>query len=467
MQFANTVVIGSGPGGYVAAIRLAQLGVETTLIEKGPMGGVCLNWGCIPSKAYISAAKVVEHIESAGDIGIKVSHPEIDLAKMKDWKDGIVSRLTTGIRALLTKAGVTIVEGRARLTGGSSLEIEGKNGKTTLAFANAILATGSRSLEIPPFPYDGESVISSTEALDLTKIPKSLCVIGGGVIGLEIGMYLSAFGTQVTVVEMMDQILPGTDPDIVKALSRVLKKRGIKVMTSTRAKGFEKKGKELVVQVDDAKGKAQSIACDKILVSVGRKPNSEDLGLEQAGVTLDERGFIRVDHQLRTSNPQIFAIGDVTGGALLAHKASKEGLVAASVIAGAEQEVYDVRAMPAAVFTDPEIAMVGLTEEAAKSAGHEIKVGRYPFTAHGKAMASRETEGFIKIIADAKDDRVLGVHIIGYGASDLISEAALAIEMGATSEDIALTVHPHPTMGETMMEAAEAVHGMAIHMFKS
>ncbi|MCB9831786.1 MAG: dihydrolipoyl dehydrogenase [Planctomycetes bacterium] len=463
MKSFDAVVIGAGPGGYVAAIRLGQLGVKTAIIERENVGGVCLNWGCIPSKAYIQAAKLFEGIHGAAEVGITVAAPAIDLKKTRAWKDSIVQRLTGGVSMLLQKAGVEIIKGQARFTGPTSLVVEGAEGKQEIGFRNAMIATGSRSLEIPPFPYDGKDVISSTEALDLDAVPKHLCVIGGGVIGLEIGMYLNAFGAEVTVVEMMDQVLPGVDAEVVKTLGRVLKKRKIKVHTSTKALGYSGKGGKLEVEIEDQKGKRSKIACDKILVSVGRRPNSENLGLDQAGVQTDKRGFIPVDQQLRTNVANIFAIGDVAGGMLLAHKASKEGLVAAAVIAG-KNEIYDVRAMPGAIFTEPEVATVGLSEEQARAAGHEVAVGRFPFTALGKSLAARDTEGFVKIVSDKKTDLVLGVHIIGAHASDLISEAALAIEMGATVEDIALTVHPHPTLGESLMEAAEAVHGMAVHI---
>ncbi|MFT7617111.1 MAG: dihydrolipoamide dehydrogenase [Planctomycetota bacterium] len=465
MKRAQAVVIGAGPGGYVAAIRLAQLGVQTVIIERDELGGVCLNWGCIPSKAYIGAADVFSSIQHADEIGIKTAKPTIDLDKTRQWKDTIVKRLTTGIGGLLTNAGVETVFGEARFKDKNTLIIKDKDGKESeLGFDNCMIGTGSRSLEIPPFPYDGKDVISSTEALDLTKVPKDLCVIGGGVIGLEIGIYLNTFGANVTVVEMLDQVLPGIDPEIVKALSRELKKKKIKVHTKTKALGYTGKNGKLEVQIEDAKGKKSSIPADKILVSVGRRPNTESLALDKVGVELDARGFIKVNNKLQTNQPNIYAIGDVCGGMLLAHKASKEGLVAAAVIAG-QNEVYDVKAMPGAIFTVPEIATVGLTEDEAKAKGHEVRVGKFPFAALGKALASRHTEGFVKIVSDKETDLVLGVHVIGAHASDIISEACLAIEMGACAEDIALTVHPHPTLGESMMEAAEAVHGMAVHMF--
>jgi dihydrolipoyl dehydrogenase len=465
MERYQAVVIGAGPGGYVAAIRLGQLGLKTAIVERGELGGVCLNWGCIPSKAYINAAKIIEHIESASEIGILGGgETSVDMSKLKTWKDGVVKRLTDGIGFLLEKNGVTILRGDASFADANTLTLKSDKGETQVAFDQAIIATGSRSIEIPPFPFDGEKVLSSRHMLGLTEVPKHLVVIGGGVIGLEMGMYMRRFGSEVSVVEMMPQVLPGTDPQIVKTLSRSLKKKGVKVYTETKALGFSGTKGKLEVEIEDKKGKKSKLPASKILVSIGRRPNTETLGLDKVGVKTDERGFVAIDHQLRTSVPHIFAIGDVAGGALLAHKASKEGLVAASVIAG-QPEVYDVRAMPAAVFTDPEIATVGMTEEEAKAAGHEIRVGNFPFTALGKALATRESEGFAKVIADAETDLILGVHIIGHDAANLISEAAVAIESGLTAEDLALTVHPHPTLGESLMEAAEAVHGQAIHIY--
>ena len=464
MKKINTVVIGSGPGGYVAGIRLGQLGVPALVVEKDNYGGVCLNIGCIPSKAFISAAKLFHQIGKASDIGIQAAAPTVDLAKMKAWKDTVVARLTGGIKSLLENSGTKVMKGEAKFVGPKKLQVTGATGVEEIEFENCVIATGSRPIEIPPFPFDGKDILSSTHALDLTEVPKRMLVIGGGVIGLEIGMYLNRFGTELTVVEMLDQILPGTDSEIVKTLGRELKKRGVKVHTETKALGFKKTAQGIEVKVEDKAKKEATIVCDKVLVSIGRKPQSQGIGLEAAGVKVNERGFIPVDNQFRTNVGHIFAIGDVNGQWLLAHKASKDGLVAAAVIAGGK-DVYDVRAMPWGIFTDPEIGGVGLSEDDAKKKGIEVKIGKFPFTALGRAVAMRETEGFVKIVADAKDDRVLGVQIIGPEAADLVAEATFAIEMGATAEDIALTVHSHPTLAESLMEAAEAVHGKAIHIF--
>jgi len=457
-------VIGAGPGGYVAAIRLAQYGVKTTLVEKEPrLGGVCLNWGCIPSKAYIQAAKLWEQIGAAGEVGISVKDPAVDLGAMKSWKDGIVQRLTGGIAELMKRNGVDVIHGTASFTGKNTIEIAGKDGKQTLKADNFVIATGSSSIEIPGFKYDEKTILSSTGALDLTDVPESLCVIGGGVIGLEIGQYLMKFGTKLTVVEMLDQLLPGTDPDCVKVVARKLKKGKAVVHLKSKAAGCKVTESGVEVTVETPK-KTETIKVEKVLVAVGRRPNSKGLGLEKAGVQLDPRGFVQVDKQLRSTNSHVFAIGDVAGPPLLAHKGSKEGLVAAAVIAGKPDEI-DVRAMPAAIFTSPEIASVGITEADAKKAGRAVNVGAFPMAASGRALAGRETDGLVKIIADKNTDELLGAHICGPSASDLIAEAALAIESGLSAEDLALTVHTHPTLSETMMEAAEDVHRMAVHIY--
>ena len=465
MTTYQACVIGAGPGGYVAAIRLAQLGIKTAIVERDMLGGVCLNWGCIPSKAFIGASKLWDKIKTAGEMGITASDLALDLDKMRVWKDGVVKKLTDGIGYLLKMNGVTVHRGDAKFVQKDAIEITGADGKKELVKAEQFLvATGSRPFDLPSFPVDGKRIITSTEALDLKAVPKSMLVLGGGVIGLEIGTYLAKFGAAVTVVELMDQVLPGTDPDLVDVVMRGLKKKGVKVMTGTKAVGASVRADGVDVKVQTPKGE-ETLAVDVVLVSIGRKPNSNDMGLDAAGVKVGPKGFIEVDGAMRTSNPKIFAIGDVAGGMLLAHKASKEGLVAANVMAG-HKDVYDVAAMPAATFTDPEIGTVGLSEAEAKKKGYDIKTAKFPFGALGRAIAGRETDGLIKMVVDAKDDRILGVGIVGANASDLIAEAALAIEAGLTAEDVALTVHAHPTLAESMMEVAEAVHGKAIHIFQ-
>jgi len=456
----DVIVIGAGPGGYVAAIRLGQLGKKVLVVERERLGGVCLNVGCIPSKAVIHAAKTAKLVRGAHELGIRADFAGIDAKKLQAWKRGVVEGLTGGIAQLFKANKVDHVLGTARLTGPRTAEVRTREGATeTVEFQHCILATGSRPVEIPGFKFDGKAVLDSTGALDLDEIPRRLVVIGGGFIGLEIGQAYAALGSEVAVVEMMDQLLPGQDAEIVRVVERHLKKQGVKVFTRAKAKGFD--GKEVKVEVE---GKEERLAADKVLVAVGRRPNTEDLGLHAAGVLAPERsGLLKVDRQMRTNVASIFAIGDIVPGPALAHKASKEGTVAAAAIAGDAGAAMDARAIPWAVFTDPEVATVGLTEEQAKAQGHTVKVGRFPFAASGRARSTNETDGFVKVVADAGTDVLLGVHIVGPEASNLIAEAALAIEMGATAKDLALTIHVHPTLPEAIMEAAEGVHGQMIH----
>lgn len=460
MSSFDVVVIGAGPGGYVAAIRLSQLGKKVAVIEKENVGGVCLNVGCIPSKAMIHASEVFRNLQHAEEFGISIKGAKLDPIKLQSWKESVVKKLTGGVAQLLKAHKVTLLKGEGKLTTAFSLEV----GSEIVEFENAIVATGSSPVIIPGFAPDGKTVGTSTEALNYPEIPKKLCVIGGGYIGLELAMAYAGFGSQVTVIEALGQLLTGVDSDLVKIVERELKRRHVTIKLKTKALGWQSVKKGAVVVLESDKGE-EKVEADKILVAVGRRPNSKNIGLEAAGVQTDARGFIKIDSQCRTSVQNIFAIGDVAGGMLLAHKASKEGLVAAAVIAG-QNEIYDVRAMPAVVFTTPEIAYVGLTETEAQAKGQKIKVGRFPFQASGKALATGETEGFVKVMSDPETDLILGIGIVGAHASNLIGEACLAIEMGATAEDLALTVHPHPTLTETLMEGAEAVHGKAIHIFQ-
>jgi len=463
---ADAVVIGSGPGGYVCGIRLGQLGVKTIVVEKESPGGVCLNVGCIPSKALIHAAKTFEKLSKSESMGIKISGtPKVDMEQMQTWKGGIVKKLTGGVKQLLKANGTQFVMGTARLAKGSGgahrVIVEGKDGETTIVAKNVVLATGSRPIVIPGFDIDQKKVIDSSGALALTSVPKRMVVIGGGYIGLELGTVYAKLGTEVTVVEALDSLLSGMDRDCVKVVARKLKKMGVDVKLNTLAKGWKKSGKAMSVTVE-GKGGEESIATDVVLVSVGRRPNSENLGLEKLGVTT-ERGFVSVDDKLATNVPGIYAIGDLCGGMLLAHKASKEAEVVAEVIAG-HNAAMDVRTIPAVVFTDPEVASSGMTEEEASAAGHELKVGKFPFAALGRAMSVNDTDGFAKVVADAQSNEILGWHIVGNGASDLISEGALALEMGAELYDMSLTVHPHPTLSEALMEASAAALGEAVHV---
>ncbi len=464
----DAVVIGAGPGGYPTGIRLGQLKVKTAVVEREYMGGVCLNVGCIPSKAVIHAAKMFDKMGHADDIGISIAaKPVIDMKKMQEWKGTVVNKLTSGVRTLVKGNGSTIIEGTARLAksgpDGHRVIVTSSKGETTLIAKNVVIATGSRPMEIPGFKIDQQRIIDSTGALALDAVPARLIVIGGGYIGLELGMAYAKLGSKVTVVEATPGLLGSMDKDCVAVVARKLKKMGVEVMLDAKAKSWEDKGDRAVLTVELKDGKAATIDADKILLSVGRRPNTENLGLEEAGVALDKRGYIVADDQLRTNVPGIYAIGDVIGGMMLAHKATKEGEVVAEIIAGHKAAV-DVRTIPAVVFTDPEIASAGLTEDEAKAKGHQVKVGKFPFAALGRALGVNDTEGFAKSIVDAKTEEILGIHIVGNGASDLISEAALAIEMGAVAQDLNLTVHPHPTLSEALREATAAAIGEAVHV---
>ena len=463
----DAVVIGAGPGGYPCGIRLGQLKVKTLVIEREYWGGVCLNVGCIPSKAVIHAAKTFDKMSHADELGITVSKPTIDMKKLQAWKGGVVSKLTGGVKTLLKGNKSEILEGKARLAKGApaglhKVIVDGPGGQTTVLAKSVVIATGSRPFEIPGFAVDQQRVIDSTGALALDHVPKRLVVIGGGYIGLELGMVYAKFGSKVTVVEALPSILASMDPDCVAVVARKLKKMGVEVLTGAKAKSWEDKGDRAVLTVEKD-GKAMTIDADKILLSIGRRPNTEHLGLEEVGVKLDGRGYIVADDQCKTNVANIYAIGDVIGGMMLAHKATKEGEVVAEIIAG-HRAAVDVRTIPAVVFTDPEIASAGLTEDEAKQKGHQVKVGKFPFAALGRALSVNDTEGFAKVICDAKTEEILGVHIVGNGASDLISEAALAIEMGAVVQDLNLTVHPHPTLSEAVREAAAAAIGEAVHI---
>jgi len=460
----DAIVIGGGPGGYVAAIRLGQLKQKTLVVEREYMGGVCLNWGCIPSKALIAATHLVDKVKRADTMGITVSGVSVDVGKMQVWKEGIVKKLTGGVQSLVKGSGADIMMGTARVTGPKTIEVVTQDGKkeTITASKGIIIATGATPIDIPSLKVDGKIVITAREAISLRTAPASMVLIGGGVIGLELGMVYQKLGTQVTVVELTEQLLPGVDLDLVKVVEKHLTKAGAEVLLKSKALGCKVKGKKAIVTVEQD-GKSRDIECDNVLVAVGFKPNSQQLGLEEAGVKLDKRGHVLTNELLQTSVPSIYAIGDVSGAPYLAHKASKEGEIAAEVIAG-HKSARDWRAMPSAIFTDPEIATVGLSEQAAKEQGRKVRVGKFPFAASGRAMAVSETDGFIKTIVDAESHEVLGVGIVGPEASDLISESALAIEMGAFAEDVALTVHPHPTLGEGVMESFKAALGEAIHV---
>lgn len=464
MDQFDAIVLGGGPGGYVCAIRLGQLGLTVACIEEEEYGGVCLNWGCIPSKALIANAHFVEKSRHIADTGITVGDLKIDVDKMQDWKGGVVKKMTSGVRSLLKANHGEMIEGRGKILDPKTVEVTLKSGGTRRITASKglVVATGSATIQVPGFEFDGERVIGAREGVSLRKIPKRLVVIGGGVIGLELGMVYQTFGAALTVVELTPSLLPGVDPDCVKVVEKKIEKRGGKLLKNTRAERLEKTADSVTVIVS-TDGKEQKIECDVVLVAVGMKPRSRGVGLEEIGVEIDQRGFVKTNEFCETNVKGVYAIGDVSGQPMLAHKASKEGEVAAEVIAG-KHAAKDWVTVPGIIFTDPEIATAGLTEEQAKAQGHLVKVGKFPFAALGRAVSIGETDGFVKVVTDTKSGRILGIHIVGPSASDLISEAVLALEVVATAEDMALTIHPHPTLGEALMEAAAASLGHAIHV---
>ncbi len=461
----EAIVIGAGPGGYPAGIRLGQLGVKTLVVEKEYVGGVCLNWGCIPSKALIAAANLYEQLHSVGEMGITVGDVQLDVDKLQDWKNGIVKRLTSGVGGLLKSNGADTLMGTAKIVGPRTVEVQKSDGtkETFEATKGIVIATGARVIQLPGMEIDGQTVISAREAVSLRDASGTMVVVGGGVIGMELGMVYQKLGMKVIVVELLPQILTGVDPDMVKIVERAFKKTGGEVVTEAKVEKVEKKGGKAHVVIATKDGKTREVTAEKVLMAVGFKPNSQNLGLESVGVQLDQRGHVKVNERLETNVKGIYAIGDLIGPPYLAHKATKEGEIVAEVIAGHKAAV-DWRAMPSAIFTEPEIATVGLSETEAKKTGRKIKIGKFPFSASGRAMAVRHTEGFIKTIIDADTHEVLGVGIVGPEASDLISEAALAIEMCAFAEDVHLTIHPHPTLGEAMMESFKNALGEAVHI---
>jgi dihydrolipoamide dehydrogenase len=460
----DVVIVGAGPAGYVCAIRLAQLGKKVIVVEKGNVGGVCLNVGCIPSKALIHAGTVFDKVRHASDMGISIEGAALDMKKLMSWKGEVVKKLTTGVAGLLKANGCTVTQGEAKFVSASSLEVRGANGSETIQFQQAVVATGSRPAQIPGFEVDQKLVLDSTGGLSQDSVPGTLLCVGGGYIGLELGTFYAKVGAKVTVVEAGPALLGIVDPDLVKVVQKGLVKRGVEILTETTVKSVKKGAKNVEVTFSSAQGESQK-TFDKVLVTIGRAPNTESLELDRAGVKTDAKGFIPVNERRQTSNPNVFAIGDVAGQPLLAHKGSKEGMVAAEAIAGMKT-VYDVKAMPAVIFTDPEIATVGLTEAEAKAKGLNVTVGVFPYAANGRALSVAEPDGMVKLVSDMKKGTLLGCHIVGAEASNLIAEATLAIEMGAHVEDLALTVHAHPTLPETIMEAAEVALGHPIHIFK-
>ncbi|WP_054948893.1 dihydrolipoyl dehydrogenase [Numidum massiliense] len=463
-DFANEVdvlVVGGGPGGYVAAIRAAQLGRDVTLVEKSDLGGVCLNRGCIPSKAIITAAELYEKMQNAGDLGLMADNVSVDYAKTQAWKDKVVSQLTKGVGSLLKGNKVTVIKGEAYFSGENQVRIATEDDSQTYKFNDCIIATGSRPFELKGLPFDGKRIISSTEALSLQEVPGKLIVVGGGYIGLELGTAYAKLGSDVTILEGTDQLLPGTDKRIVRFITKNLKKNKVTFKTNALVQKAEASDDKVTVTAE-IKGAEETIDADVVLVAIGRQPNTNELGLEQIGIALDEKGFVKVNEKMQTSVPHIYAIGDIAGQPLLAHKASYEGKVAAEVIAG-QPSIVDYRAMPYVVFSDPEIAYTGMTEDEAKAEGIEATSFRFPFPANGRALTMNAADGFVSVVAEKETKRILGVQIVGPEASSLIAEAVTAIEFGATAEDIALTIHAHPTLPEAIAEAAEGIMGHAIH----
>jgi len=462
----DLIVIGTGPGGYVCAIRAAQLGLKTAVVEKTSFGGTCLNIGCIPSKALLHASELFEEAgHSFAKMGIGVSTPKLDLPTMLKFKQDAIDGNVKGVDFLFKKNKIDSFIGTGRIVAPGKVEVKGKDGKTqTVETKNIVIATGSDVAKLRGIEIDEKRIVSSTGALSLEKVPEHLLVIGAGVIGLELGSVWRRIGAKVTVVEFLDGVLPGMDGEVRRQAQRLFEKQGMTFKLSSKVTGVDASGKKLKATVEPAKGgAAETIEADIVLVSTGRVPYTEGLGLKEVGVSLDERGRVSVDHHYATNVPGIYAIGDVIAGPMLAHKAEDEGVAVAEILAGQAGHVnYDV--IPGVVYTMPEVAAVGKSEEDLKAAGIAYNVGKFPFTANGRAKANQQTDGFVKILADAKTDRVLGVHIIGADAGNMIAEACVAMEFGASAEDIARTCHAHPTLPEAVKEAALAVDKRAIHM---
>jgi len=460
------VVIGGGPGGYAAAFFAADLGMQVVLVDEAPNpGGVCLYRGCIPSKALLHVAKVLNEARHAAALGVTFAEPSIDLDKLRAWKDGVVEKLTGGLGQLGRQRKLTYLQGRATIVDPHTISVAAADGEKTVTFEHAILATGSRPATIPGLPEGSTRVLDSTGALELADVPKRLLVIGGGYIGLELGTVYAALGAKVSVVEMMPGLLPGADRDLVNVLARRVEAMCEAVLLNTKVVSITEEKKGLKVRFEGEGVDPAERVFDKVLVSVGRKPNSAIPGLDKTGVQVGERGFIVVDERRRTAEPSIYAIGDVVGEPMLAHKASHEARVAVESIAG-ENVAFEPRAIPAVVFTDPEIAWCGLTETEAKKQGRAVEVARFPWAALGRAITLDRPEGFTKLLIDPATERVLGVGIVGVGAGDLIAEGVLAVEMAALATDVKLSIHPHPTLSETLMEAAEVYFGQSTHVYR-
>ncbi|MGZ5047448.1 MAG: dihydrolipoyl dehydrogenase [Usitatibacter sp.] len=459
---AEVLVLGAGPGGYTAAFRAADLGKKVVLVERYPtLGGVCLNVGCIPSKALLHAARVIADAEEMGHFGLSFGAPKTDLDKLRAWKDGVVGRLTKGLATLAKARKVTVVEGNAEFASPNTLEVKTKDGRKVVSFDHCIIAAGSQSARIPGFPYDDPRLMDSTGALELKDVPKKILIIGGGIIGLEMATVYDALGSRVTVVEFMDRLIPGADPDIVKPLAKRIEKRYEKILLKTKVAKIESTSVGLKAFFESASGgeaPAPEIY-DRVLLAVGRRPNGRNIGAEKAGVNLNERGWIPVDNQMRTNVSHIFAIGDIVGEPMLAHKATHEGKLAAEVIAGMGHHVWEAKTIPSVAYTDPEVAWMGLSEPEAKAQGIEYDKAVFPWAASARALGMGRDEGLTKILYEKGSRRILGAGIVGVNAGELIAETVLALEMGADAEDIGLTIHPHPTLSETVFFTAEMAEG--------
>ena len=470
-QHAPLVVLGSGPGGYTAAFRAADLGVEVILIEKyDNIGGVCLNVGCIPSKALLHTAQVITEAAEADHLGVSFNKPKIDIDKVRDYKSGIVSKLTGGLKQLAKQRKVTIVHGYGKFTSANSIEVEAEDGtKSTIGFDNCIIAAGSRVTKLPFIPWEDPRVMDSTDALELEEVPKRMLVVGGGIIGLEMATVYDALGSDITVVELGTGLMPGADRDIVRPLERRIKKKYENIFLNTKVSEIKPTKKGLVCTfegdtVGSKKGAPETDTFDRVLVSIGRSPNGKLIDAEKAGVAVNDWGFIEVDKQQRTNVDHIYAIGDVVGQPMLAHKATHEGKTAAENVAG-HKAFFDARAIPSVAYTDPEIAWMGKTEDECKAEGIEVKKGAFPWAASGRSLSIGRNEGMTKVLFDKESGKIIGAGIVGTNAGELIAEAVLALEMGADAEDIGLTVHPHPTLSETLNFAAEVAEGTCTDIY--